>query len=88
VEETWEFAALGMPTILRWKGYKFFFFSLEEDRPHIHVTKQNGQAKVWLDNFTVAKSQGFSQKDLNVIQRKVEAEYAAFLERWNDYFIG
>ena len=36
------------PTILRIKGYRFFFFSIEESRMHIHVMCQNGEAKFWL----------------------------------------
>jgi len=85
VEETWELAAL-MPTILRWKGYKFFFFSLEEDRPHIHVKKQHGQAKYWLETVEFVKAQGFSQKELNVIEKKIIEEQDLILEKWNDYF--
>jgi len=75
-----------MPTILRWKGYKFFFFSLEEDRPHIHVKKQHGQAKYWLETVEFVKAQGFSQKELNVIEKKIIEEQDLILEKWNDYF--
>jgi hypothetical protein len=38
-----------MPTVLRLKGFRFFFFSREELRMHIHVQHQNGEAKFWLD---------------------------------------
>ena len=36
------------PTILREKDYRFFFFSREESRPHIHVVCSDGEAKYWL----------------------------------------
>jgi uncharacterized protein DUF4160 len=30
-----------MPTILRWKGFRFFFFSNEGDEPpHVHAEKE------------------------------------------------
>ena len=33
-----------MPTVLRWRGYKFLFFNLDEvEPPHIHVVK--GEAR-------------------------------------------
>ena len=86
MEEAWELAALVMPTLLRWNGYKFFFFSLEEDRPHVHITKQNAQAKFWLEQVELVKSKGFSQKDLNVLEKKVSQEREMLLEKWNDYF--
>lgn len=37
------------PTILIEKGYRFFFFSREETRMHIHVNCGNGEAKFWLE---------------------------------------
>jgi len=37
------------PTIFRHKGYRFFFFSREEKRMHIHVFCTDGEAKFWLE---------------------------------------
>lgn len=37
------------PTILKEKGYRFFFFSREENRMHIHVIRSSGEAKFWLE---------------------------------------
>ncbi|RKY07496.1 MAG: hypothetical protein DRP65_10380, partial [Planctomycetota bacterium] len=37
-----------MPTVLRIKGYRFFFFSLDSsEKPHIHVEKAGKYAKYW-----------------------------------------
>jgi hypothetical protein len=36
------------PTVLREKGYRFFFFSREESRMHIHVAYADREAKFWL----------------------------------------
>jgi hypothetical protein len=33
------------PTIFRAKGLRFFFFSLEEARMHVHVLGEEGEAK-------------------------------------------
>jgi Domain of unknown function (DUF4160) len=38
-----------IPTVLRYKGYRFFFFSREEDRGHVHVHCADGEAKFWLE---------------------------------------
>ncbi|MGL4649749.1 MAG: DUF4160 domain-containing protein [Caldilineaceae bacterium] len=37
------------PTIHRERGFRFFFFSREENRPHIHVQSERGEAKIWLE---------------------------------------
>ncbi len=37
------------PTIFRAGGFRFYFFSREETRPHVHVYSERGEAKFWLD---------------------------------------
>ena len=75
-----------MPTVLRWKGYKFLFYSLEEARPHIHIKKDRFQAKFWLENVEYVESAGFSRKELNVLEKKIQEERDVLLGAWNDYF--
>jgi Domain of unknown function (DUF4160) len=39
-----------MPTILRTNGFRFFFYSNENDEPaHVHVEKGNAEGKTWLE---------------------------------------
>ena len=40
-----------MPTVLLVEGFRFFFYSREEERMHIHVEYQGRVAKIWLDTF-------------------------------------
>ncbi len=37
------------PTVFREKGHRFFFFSREEDRMHVHILSGDGEAKFWLE---------------------------------------
>jgi len=37
------------PTVFRERGYRFYFFSREEPRIHVHVQHSDGEAKFWLD---------------------------------------
>lgn len=49
------------PTVFRYKGYRFFFFSREEERMHIHVSSDSGEAKFWLEpSVSLAKDYGLS----------------------------
>jgi hypothetical protein len=52
------------PTVFRYKGFRFFFFSRKESRKHVHVYCSEGEAKIWLEpevgpanNYGIAKSQ-------------------------------
>ncbi|MGJ0511508.1 DUF4160 domain-containing protein [Methylocystis sp.] len=76
-----------MPTVLRWKGYRFFFYSADGWEPaHIHVTKDDKEAKIWLENVSVAVNIRFTAQDLNEIVKKTREERESFLRSWNDYF--
>ena len=76
-----------MPILLRIRGYRFFFYSLEDrEPPHIHVAQAERYAKFWLDPVNVASNRGFRSHELTVIRKLVEQYRDLFLERWNDYF--
>jgi hypothetical protein len=78
-----------VPTVLRWNGYRFYFFSNEESEPpHIHVDKGEATAKYWLADGALARSIGFSRRELNELSDKVREERSVFLEAWRAYFGG
>jgi len=76
-----------MPTILRTKGYRFFFFSLEgSEPPHIHVEHGDKIAKFWLGPINLGSSSGFRSHELTKI-RAIVIEYSElFLEKWDEHF--
>jgi hypothetical protein len=48
-----------MPTVLRWDGYRFYFFSNERNEPpHMHVDKGGRSAKFWLLPVGLARNFG------------------------------
>ena len=76
-----------MPTLLRWKGYRFFFYSADSwEPPHVHVYKDGNEAKIWLGDVSVAANLGYNSRELNEIVRKTREERDAFLEVWHDHF--
>ncbi len=51
------------PTVLTQGPYRFFFFSREEARPHIHVISSVGEAKFWLEPVvSLANSTSLSER--------------------------
>jgi hypothetical protein len=76
-----------VPTVLRWNGYRFFFYSADGDEPpHVHVVKGEYEAKVWLSDCSVAINLGFPARDLGDAILKIHEERGTLLEAWNDYF--
>ena len=76
-----------MPTVLRLKGYSFGFFSADGDEPpHVHVRKDDNQAKYWIDPVQLAKNAGFSRHELNEIFDLVRNHQQDLLKGWHDCF--
>ena len=75
-----------MPTILRWDGYRFYFFSNERgEPPHMHVDKGGRSAKFWLSPVELARNFGFPDRELNRIHAKMVELDEEFLRAWNEH---
>lgn len=75
------------PTVLRSGPYRFFFFSNEAgEAVHIHVQRERMLAKFWLDPVQVARSTGFSPRELRRIESIIAKSRTLLLEAWNEYF--
>lgn len=81
--------SLVSPTIFREGPYRFFFFSREESRMHIHVASSEGEAKFWLQpKIELANNRGISSREItvlaNIIERRVDEIAAAWRERFGN----
>ncbi len=79
-----------MPVVLRYKGYKFFFFSNEgipREPLHIHVRKGESIAKYWLEpEIKLADSFGFNSSELKEIFNVVFENKDLIERKWYEYF--
>ena len=75
------------PTVFREKGYRFFFFSREEERMHVHVTCAEGEAKYWIEpEVELARSHGLSKKQLTEVARLVKGRRDEIENSWRQHF--
>ncbi len=75
------------PTVLRKNSYRFFFFSREETRMHIHVSSELGEAKFWLEpELELAHNHRFSRQELKSIEKILEEFHGEFIRAWRNYF--
>jgi hypothetical protein len=75
------------PTIFQYKHYRFFFFSREEARMHVHVHTPDGEAKFWIEpRIELAINKGIKQADINAIHRKIEEKIDEIKKAWETHF--
>jgi hypothetical protein len=76
-----------MPTVPIAGPYRFYFYSGDgREPPHIHVERENMNAKIWLDPVRLQHSGGFNRREINRILQVVEANRDYLLRGWNDFF--
>jgi hypothetical protein len=77
------------PTIFRERGYRFFFFSREESRMHVHVYCGEGEAKYWLEpEIELARNYRLSGLQLKQIEELIEVHYDELATAWKQHFSG
>lgn len=76
-----------MPRIRGISGpYRFFFTSFDcGEPPHVHVEREDKTCKFWLQPLELARSHGFSARELHVIRRLIGTHLAAILEAWYEH---
>ena len=75
------------PTIFRDGSFRFYFFSREEPRIHVHVTCRDGEAKFWLEPaVALAHNHGFSDQQVRAAQRLVEEHIGEIRSAWTKHF--
>jgi len=62
-----------LPTLLNQNGFKFFFYANEHEPKHIHVMKNDGFAKVELEN-------------LKIVLEIIKDNQNNFTRIWNEWF--
>ena len=75
------------PTVFREGPFRFFFFSREEERLHIHVQSPDGEAKFWLDpKIELARNHGLSDQDLHRVEGMIEEHEQEIRNAWASHF--
>ena len=75
------------PTIFRERGFRFFFFSREEPRMHIHAVGADGEAKFWLEpQIELAQNYGLKASALRTVQELIEEHRDEIRAAWHRHF--
>jgi len=75
------------PTVFIDKGYRFFFFSREEPRMHVHVSSAKGEAKFWLEPIVALdKYYNLSERELKKLENIVKWRANEIKKAWEKHF--
>jgi hypothetical protein len=77
------------PTVFKIKSYRFFFFSREEPRLHVHVACPDGEAKYWLEpKLELAQNTGIPARRLREIVGLIQEHKHEIKTAWQKHFRG
>ena len=75
------------PTIFKEGPFRFYFFSREETRMHVHVHSPSGEAKFWLEpRIELAQNYGLNARQVNTVLRLVEEHADEIRKAWKTHF--
>jgi Domain of unknown function (DUF4160) len=75
------------PTIFREGPYRFFFFSREEPRMHVHVFSSEGEAKFWMEpEIELAENRGIPSREITVLAKIIERRADEIAAAWRERF--
>ena len=76
------------PTVFQEGEFRFFFFSREESRRHIHVNP-DGEAKFWLEpTIELARNIGLGSAKMIEAERLIKSRKKEITDAWNNHFGG
>jgi hypothetical protein len=77
------------PTVFRESGFRFYFFSREETRMHVHAQAPDGEAKYWLEPAVeLAHNYGLNERQLRSAKALIEAHADEIRRSWARHFGG
>ena len=75
------------PTVLRAGGFRFYFFSREERRMHVHVYHEEGEAKFWLDpEVQLAQNYGLRPHRIARARKLIRRHEDEIRAAWKKHF--
>jgi len=75
------------PTIFREGPYRFYFFSREESRVHIHVASGDGEAKFWLSpDIELAEVHGLPEREITKLVTIIRDHEQQIRAAWATHF--
>jgi hypothetical protein len=67
--------------------YRFYFYAGDRSEPaHIHVERDDSEAKYWLDPVQLERNRGFRRSELTRIEKLIVEHRQHLLDQWHEFF--
>lgn len=75
-----------MPKIFEFFGFSFMFFSNDHEPIHVHIVKDNCEAKYNINPIQQVYNKGFKTREIRLIETIIEDNADVITERWDEFF--
>lgn len=75
-----------MPTLFVFFGFRFLFYSNDHEPVHVHIVKDNCEAKYNVEPIQLIYNHGFKEKQLVIIESVIKDNAAIIKDMWKNYF--
>ena len=75
-----------MPTLFTLFGFRFMFYSNDHEPIHVHVIKDEHEAKFCVDPVQLVENNGLKVSELRLAEFVIEENKEIIINRWNEYF--
>ena len=77
---------VSMPTLFTLFGFRFMFYSNDHEPIHVHVIKDEHEAKFCVDPVQLVENNGLKASELRLAESVIEENKEIIINRWNEYF--
>ncbi len=74
-----------MPAVIYIGNIKIYVYPKDHQPPHVHALAPDYEAKFEIETLACLFSRGFTERDLNRIQKYLANRKTYLLEVWNEY---
>lgn len=75
-----------MPTVFIFFGFRFMFYSNDHEPVHIHIIKDNCEAKYNVSPIEQIYNHGFKKHEIVIIESVIEENAEIIIDRWYEHF--
>lgn len=75
-----------MPTIFVFFGYRFLFYSNDHEPVHVHIVKDDCEAKYNVEPIVQVYNHGFKKREIAIIESIIDENQEIIIDRWTNYF--
>ena len=75
-----------MPTVFIFFGFRFLFYSNDQDPVHVHIVKDDMEAKYNVHPIEQIYNHGFKKQQIAIIESIIEENVEVITERWEMHF--